>query len=170
MGCHTWCYRKIEVSYEEAKEKVLEVYKESFKTYLNWINNPLDMEYLNLLSVYPEYTYDYIYEQNEITFRKIGIIEKGLCKEAVMHKFAQYSEEIMEYIPGKGMYVEVGGYHDLFRKYGYPEDKLFSLQESLDYINNPDNKCDIYDDGNYSTVKYLNEFWSKYPDGMIDFG
>ena len=170
MGCHTWCYRKIEISYEEAKEKVLETYKESFMTYTNWINNPLDMEYLNMLSVYSEYTYDYIYEQQQVLNRLIRVVNKGLCKEAVMHKFASHSEEIMVYIPGKGMYVEVDGYHDLFRKYGYPETQLFSLQESLDYIKDPENHCVVYDDGDFSSVKYLKEFWTKYPDGMIDFG
>ena len=54
----------------------------------------------------------------------------------------------------------------MFRKYGYPQDKLFSLEETLAYINNPENECVIND----NTFKWLEEFWAKYPDGMIDFG
>ena len=54
----------------------------------------------------------------------------------------------------------------MFRKYGYPDDKLFSLKETLDYINNPLNKCITND----KTFEWLDEFWNKYPDGMIEFG
>jgi hypothetical protein len=56
--------------------------------------------------------------------------------------------------------------HDLFRKYGYPETKLFSLQETLDYINDPNNECQTFE----YTESGLRKFWRYYPNGMISFG
>ena len=91
------------------------------------------------------------------------MVENNFCQRAVWNH--QNDNELTEYIEGKGFYVETG-FHDMFRKYGYPEDRLFSLQETLDYINNPENNCTVYEE----SIKRLEEFWSKYPDGMIDFG
>jgi hypothetical protein len=42
------------------------------------------------------------------------------------------------------------------------------LEKTLTYIDNPENECSIHD--REWTTKTLNEFWEKYPDGMICFG
>ena len=53
------------------------------------------------------------------------MVENNFCQRAVWNH--QNDNELTEYIEGKGFYVETG-FHDMFRKYGYPEDRLFSLQ------------------------------------------
>lgn len=54
--------------------------------------------------------------------------------------------------------------HDIFRIGGYPEDKLFSYDET-------ENFCVVHnielDDNQKERLK---EFWTEYPDGMIRFG
>lgn len=88
------------------------------------------------------------------------MVSNNLCQKAVWNY--QDDEEITEFIDNKGLYIADTGFHDVFRKYDYPNDILFSLDESLEYINS----CDVFED----TVGRLKEFWSKYPNGMINFG
>ncbi len=71
---------------------------------------------------------------------------------------------------------DVDEYHNLFRtnkrnKDGsYTDDVIFSRKECFEWIKNPENKVVFNDDEHceYVTSK-LNEFWDKYPDGVIDF-
>lgn len=169
MGCHTWFYKKVEKpSYEEMRGFVLDQYDESIKGLNKWIDNPLDEEYLEMVSVYKEWTIDYIKEWRDSDLRRVRLIENGYCRVAVMNKYCSYSDSIL--IPvGDNIYKDVSGndgYHDVFRKYGYPEDRLFSLEETLSYIDNPKNECVVYE----NTREVLEKFWNRYPDGMIDFG
>lgn len=167
MGCHTWFYRKIERTQEEAKVSCLrhlrksrnlawKIYRKPTSYYgINWaggFNRDLDSYRINQLN--------YI----KVLNRKIRMVENDLCKDAIWNH--QDDEELAEYVKGKGLFIEDTGFHDEFRKHLYPEDKLFSLEETLDYIANPENQCTTYD----WTETRLREFWSKYHDGMIEFG
>ena len=96
--------------------------------------------------------------------RQIRRVANGLADRAVWHR--QDEKNITIYLEGRGLYVEDTGFHDVFRRYEYPNHRLFSLEETLQYINNPENQCQIDD----RTEERLREFWSKYPDGMIQFG
>ena len=96
--------------------------------------------------------------------RKIRMVENNLCKEAIWNH--QDDTELTEYVKEKGLFIEDTEFHDVFRKYDYPDDKLFSFEETMLYINNPENECVTYD----WTEKRLREFWCKYPEGMIEFG
>lgn len=64
------------------------------------------------------------------------------------------------------------GFHDIFRTSKrnqdgtYTDDILTSLEESLEFINTPENK--VHKDE--FTEKRLREFWEKFPDGAIYFG
>jgi len=69
--------------------------------------------------------------------------------------------------------------HDTFRVDDYPEIKLFSLQETLDFLEKNDDKIrytsSIFDKTDREVLKQraierLKDFWEKNPDGMIDFG
>ena len=165
MGCHTWAYKRIESpSFEKMKDFVLKIYKDSSDNLQKWIDNPQDEEYLDMFKHYKEWTIDYIKYWQETDKRRIRLIENGFCKQAIVNKYCSYSDGLIECYNGN-FYKEIG-FHDMFRKYGYPDDKLFSLKETLDYINNPLNKCIIND----KTFEWLDEFWNKYPDGMIEFG
>ena len=81
--------------------------------------------------------------------------------------------ETTVYIPEKGLYIECDKeYHDLFRIYGYPNDALFSYAETLEYIKKYEKENNtivplLMNDDTGKT--YLEEFWEKYPDGMINF-
>ena len=112
-------------------------------------------------------------QKDTINFSNIkikGVSNGNYQKEVWYHQdefLSEYQDEFLsEYIEGKGLYIDDTGFHDVFRKYGYPDDKLFSLDETLSYINNPENNCEIYE----NTIERLKEFWNKYPDGMIMFG
>lgn len=62
--------------------------------------------------------------------------------------------------------VDHESYHDLFRKSGYPETVLYSLEETLEYINDDKNECEVFD----FTEEELVKFWAECPNGSIDFG
>jgi hypothetical protein len=114
---------------------------------------------------YPEWTIEFITTWRDTDTRRVRMIDADLCKQAVMNKFCMYGDKLTEFYNGN-LYDDVDGYHDIFRKYGYPEDRLFSLEETLEYINDPKNDCDTYD----KTIELLTKFWFEYPDGMITFG
>lgn len=77
-------------------------------------------------------------------------------------------------------------YHDLFRTGKrnedgtYTDDVLFSRKECFEWIDKPENlvsfKKSVFDTDEQEKInrKYsinkLNEFWNKYPDGVIYFG
>lgn len=169
MGCHTWFYKKIEKpSYEEMKQFILKKYYDSVEGLNKWINNPLDEEYLEMSSVYTEWTIEYLKQWRDVDLRRIRLIENDYCKVAVMNKYCSYSDDILVPV-NNNIYKDVSGvngYHDVFRKYGYPNDMLFSLEETLNYINNTENECVIYE----NSIELIKKFWNEYPDGMIDFG
>lgn len=159
MGCHTWFYRKIERAQEEAKQSCLSTLKRNrdlaWKIYkrpqtflgIDW--NTTKEEQLKSIKIYN---------------RQIKAVSNNYCQRAVWNY--QRDDNLTEYVDGKGLYIEDTGFHDTFRRGGYPDDKLFSLAETLKYINNPENKCQVYE----NTIESLEDFWSKYPDGMIKFG
>ena len=158
MGCHTWFYRKIERTQEEAKQSCLRLLRKSEKLNLNILAN---RNYNGL--DWSNWTESELIKHDSYLKRQIRMVDNNFCQRAVWNH--QDDENLTEYIDGKGFYMETD-FHDTFRKYGYPEDRLFSLQETLDYINNPENNCTIYE----NTIEKLEEFWNKYPDGMIEFG
>lgn len=159
MGCHTWFYRKIERTQEQAKQNCLKGLLESEKLNLSILN---DRNYNGF--DWSEWTDDMLLKHDAILKRQIRMVENNFCRRAVWNH--QNDKYLTEYIEGKGLYIEDTGFHDVFRKYGYPENKLFSLKETLDYINNTENNCTIYE----NTIERLKHFWNNYPDGFIEFG
>lgn len=165
MGCHTWAYKKIATPpFEAMKKKVLRVYSQSIKNTQKWIDNPQDPECLDTFGYYSDWTIEDLKRWQAIGKRKIRLIESGFCKNAVINKYCEHSPSLTMNHNGT-LYTKVE-FGNMFRKYGYPNDKLFSLEQTLDYINNPNNKCVVYD----NTIEELKKFWNKYPDGMIKFG
>jgi hypothetical protein len=161
MGCHTWFYKKEERSIEEARQKlvealnrVIEAYtidRESPESYYNHFRNAYNKTHAEM---------DWLVK---VIQRQIGMIEKGLCNVAVMRK----QEGVCRYIPEKGLFVDIDGVHDVFRIGGYPDDTLFSLEETLKFIEDQGEKVYAKADNWQELLKY---FWEKHPDGMIDFG
>ena len=75
-----------------------------------------------------------------------------------------YDSMLGEYVRGKGYFIDVDEYHDLFRVGGYPDDCLFSLDATMKFIQ--ENGCELTEENKV----HLHAFWEKYPDGMIRFG
>ena len=159
MGCHTWFYRKIERTQKEAKESCLKELRKSEKLNLNILQ---DRNYNGL--DWSEWEEVDLIKYDAILKRKIMMVENDLCGKAVWNH--QNDKELTEFVEGKGLYIEDTGFHDLFIKYGYPDDRLFSLDETLDYLNDSKNKCVVYED----SLSRIKDFWEKFPNGMIEFG
>ena len=74
----------------------------------------------------------------------------------------EYSDEKF----GDDRYTDIDTPHDLFRIGSYPGDKLLSLEQTLAFI-------DRYKDSMTFSENWeqrLKEFWSKNPNGVIEFG
>lgn len=145
MGCHTWCYKRASISDEEiiaiARKKVdeqLSKTEEEIKA---------DNEKYSAKCSYDEW------QQMAREHEKL-IIEKDW--EAVMDNL------LIDYEYRNGVFYEDAEFHDIFRVGNYPDDELFSLEQTTDYLA----KTQHYD----LDKPYLEEFWNKYPDGMIRFG
>lgn len=151
MGCHTWCYKKVERSIEEARRIYL---AEAQKFVSGWTSDYENGNFFNQ-------TEEEFKKTIAIAERQIRMVEKGLCNVAVMNK----QPEMSEFIIGKGFYIECG-YHDIFRIGGYPDVYLFSYDECLAFISN----YEIEHNCKVDVQKYLKEFWIDNNDGLISFG
>jgi len=133
-------------------EKIFNIAKEIF--------GESDIIFLELIESYPEWNIEYCEKRIGVYNRQIRMINKGLCNCAVYNRMGGiFLKEKNQY------YVDTNDFHDVFRKYGYPVDYLFSYEDTIKYIENSENKCSIYD----YTYKRLKEFWDKYPEGHIHF-
>lgn len=161
MGCHTWFYKKENRSIEEARALFIKDYQAVIQEIKNTWNDP-DGHTQHYKKTY-NLTEEQCLFQLHILERQLRMVEKGLCNVAVMNK----QEEICDYISDKGFFIEVDGFHDLFRIGKYPLNKLFSLEDTMNFIKEKGeeiySKADNYEEN-------LKEFWTKYPDGMIKFG
>jgi len=162
MGCHTWFYKKIDRSVEEARKIAINTLYKYIKLCENIIadKNYNDRDW-NDFDKHGNTNDDVRKQEILISERKIRIIEKGLCNVAV-YNMEQESNVLIE----DNFYIE-SDFHDIFRKSGYPDITLYSLDETLSYIEDPNNNC--YYEGE-PAIKALKEFWSEHPDGIIQFG
>lgn len=166
MGCHTWFYKPLEkvIEYDIIREVVMKELKESIDLNQRWVDDPNDPEYLEMVAIYTDWTPEYINHCLSIYKRQYQMVKKGLCREAVVRKYCTYKD--YEYIPGKGFFIDAD-FHDLFRYHVYDSEiRLFSMEETVAFISNVNNNCTITD----RTERRLKEFWSKYPNGFIEFG
>lgn len=159
MGCHTWCYKRVDRSIEEARTIWI---KEQIKLISKWLkilDNPNDT-----LRIAYGWNKEYCENSLVVSIRQLIVVQKGLCNKAVMNR----QPELSIYIEGKGFFIEEGT-HNPFRIYGYPNDLLFSFDECIEYIKKyekeKNEKVEIYNNS-----KNLKTFWEKNPDGMICFG
>lgn len=169
MGCHTWFYKKEDLSYGNAKLAIIKKWKKDIEKYQKWIDNPYNSEYIKLLKYYPDFDIPSLIKYVEILKRQLKFIEGGYCKVAVMNKYCDFiSKRVSRYVDGVGYFVEIDDFHDVFRIGNYPNDELFSMQKTLDFIEKNKDKVYFHDEEGWKNR--LEEFWTKYPDGMIDFG
>ena len=166
MGCHTWFYKKITgPTKTEASLKVEEASKTEVEILQRLIDDRGSFD-PDLLEAYTEWTPEYAQKNIPFWEEQISKIQSGFFTEDwIFEKYLELGIEIKDYVPGKGWYISSDELpHDLFRQGGYPDDTLHSLEETLAYIKK--NNCTTYE----YTENALEEFWTKYPDGMINFG
>ena len=167
MGCHTWFYKKWNVSLDEAKSNLIEIIDKEIETTERFMYSPTE-EDKEFLSYHPEYEdCDLMGELEDLIKFKDNI--QNLSNDEIFEEFSGRCMKVCRYVKGKGLFLYKSDgslTHDLFRKYGYPDDTLHSLEETLSYISDTKNECVVFDFTNEGLIK----FWNEYPDGMIDFG
>lgn len=174
MGCHTWFYKKIEVDHETVKANVADLYKREIDLYDRMISRRDEID-AELLEAYPEWTVEYGIKQKAIYERKLKNINCDLCKAAMYRRY-KHGNDLTMYVEGKGFYITNNDLpHDTFRRGNYPDDRLFSLEETLKYLEDNDSIIYYYDNterekSKTEAIERLKKFWNEYPDGMIEFG
>lgn len=164
MGCHTLFYKPYKISLEEAKTLLLEQYKQDITYYSS------------------ESTNDEVIETVKALRRGIILLENNLLPEEDVWEdlFKLPNGQYAHYVKGKGMFAEAD-YHDVFRVWDYPNDELFSYEQTIEFIDNclANDKDSVYFADNFKdnigndtkyALKRLRQFWEEYPNGMICFG
>ena len=185
MGCHTWFYRKLPIQpdYNTCKAQLLHKYNENLVLYKRYLEGKnLDKQDKELIKFYPDYygNKDWLTNSIQVLERLIRIVDKNLCKEAVMKRYridVPSTRYTLTFYHNGTFYVDFDeNYnsinHDVFRVSNYPDTVLHSYEEYLEFVNNPLNgaylqcKEDTWNKAN----KKMKEFWDKYPDGIVKFG
>lgn len=178
MGCHTWFYKKNnDITYEMCKEHLIKRYNRDITFYDDLINkltnDNLSDDDKDFIKHYPEFDYNYCVIHKAITQRSLQIIEKGLCKKAVCNTYNS-NFGLTYYIENKGFYTSYDSLpHDMFRLGGYPEDNLFSYEETIKFIEEHKDEIYYYHQNKVTGETFeeaLQRFWLENPDGMIQFG
>ena len=167
MGCHTWFYKKIEGPTEEQIRKDLVVYfQETIQFYDSALNQKESLDDLTKEVLEGVSDEELEVERDEFLFlyRRFASGEMGIDEVNENWASSRFSRHIEYYRKGGWYETDDSLPHDLFRIGNYPETLLFSLEETLDFIQT--NKCTVYE---YTDEK-LRDFWAEFPDGMIRFG
>jgi len=172
MGCHTWFFKKVEPqpTYEEVRERYLHHLKIEMGYHERFLSGTLSEEEEFL---FENFTKEISLHHLSVLSRKYRIVEGRYCKLATMRHYRntelnapEFSDKDLQF------YEDVEGTHDIFRIGGYPEDELFSMEETLEFLNNHDDEIFSrqYSCAKEEIIEKLQEFWNKYPNGRITFG
>ena len=180
MGCHTWFAKKVERDYETAKGYALEDIQKNLDIAIRMLNNPNEND-LKMIEAY-KWDASFLNRMVKIGERQIRMVNKNLCKVAVMNRQPEHS-----------FYNEHGFFildddnlpHDIFRigfdrKFEKPYNTycnvyLYSMDETIKFINEQFKRAENdlpywFVTLNEAQIKQLNKFWQEYPDGCIHFG
>lgn len=147
MGCHTWCFKRLKYTREDVVSfaKLQQEHNE-----LHYGKHPHTWtEGEKLLAGNKEIISDLAADYIGTNLRPDG----GHIRVSVRN----------------GLAYQECGYHDIYRVGGYPEDELHSLQETLDFLAKRQRE-EKYISEDEHTMPSLEEFWTKYPTGMITMG
>ncbi len=87
---------------------------------------------------------------------------RPIKKDEVATDTCEYSHEKF----GDDRYTDSDTPHDIFRVHKYREDKFLNLEQTLEFIEK--NKDIVALSDNWK--ENLENFWTKNPDGVIEFG
>jgi len=164
MGCHTWFFKSVDITYEQAKKLVID-----------YLTNQLEKWTIeNILYTAHEFgdinpynwTEDVVIKQRAYFIRWLNRIKSGLpiWKGAVWYFLALKESKVSRYYKGK-YYIDTN-YHDYFRvSWDLANTRLTSLQETLEFCEK--NKNVVWFADNW--LEEITEFWQLYPDGLIEF-
>ncbi len=175
MGCHTWFYKKVDRSFEEAKNIWITEQLKWIKRWEDIAANPEDDSRIAY-----EWNQEKCENQVNVCKRQLRMVQGGYCQQAIWnHQPDDEQGEMYYYVDGK-LYCDSNDLpHDVFRIGGYPDDALFSLKETLDYLDKHNDKIyytrSIYDLCDREILKVLaieklTKFWTQHPEAMIKFG
>jgi len=174
MGCHTWFYKRVDRTIEEARAKYIANLEESIVDFTKILNDPNDECRLAY-----EWDNELIQHSIDIWNRQLRMVKSNLCNVAVFNKQPNDDGRLYQYENGNLYCYNDDLPHDIFRIGEYPEDKLFSLDETLKYLEDHSDKIHyastIFEKKSEVVLKRkaieeLKKFWEEYPDGMIEFG
>ena len=157
MGCHTWCYKKIDSPKEALAAKMKQVILTELDQQIpkmldDTTNTP---EHIESLYTVKELLEIYLY----------NLEEDELTDEEFYDMYTRLTEDVVHWVPGRGLFISTNEMpHDIFRTRNYPEDCLFSLEETRQWMR--EHECEVHE----WTDAELSAFWKNFPDGMIAFG
>ena len=126
MGCHTWFYKRTEAPIIDFKDRAANFLQQEIDDCNDWI----EREYFEILSK-EELEYNIKYSS-----RVLSWIKKGWIKDAAMKITSEVDD--FHYSEVTKAFYEDAELHDVFRRGGYPEDELHSLDETLEYLEKND--------------------------------
>ena len=179
MGCHTWFYKPYQINIEDAKVLLKRQLEEALSYYSYEQINSFDEDNKEQIQLCEQL----LNKLQNNTITEDEIFERVIIPKPENEKRSNWDEYYLtEYVKNKGLFVDCN-YHDLFRVWHYPDDKLFSYEQTVEFIENhivnngegngiyflDDFENNIKNDKSF-TLKRLKDFWDEYPDGMIMFG
>lgn len=170
MGCHTWFKKKIETpTIEEMKRAIGEIYMSEILSYQSVLSGKDSVE--------REFIREFIEGEDELTndvdeFCREQILDlkkRSNLKDIDALK-SEYTEAI--HLNENRMICEIDGvwyetideFFDVFRSNKW-ETILKSREETLEFVGGEGN-VRLGED----SLQKLEEFWKKYPDGLIELG
>lgn len=163
MGCHTWCYKRLNIT-----DEIREEYKKQALAHVNYY---LDKEYLKDASSFKDDP-KFIPEMEEM----IRLISSEGVAEKIQNN---HIPTIMEWMCNwqihqieENYYSTEGTPHDPFRVYGYPEGHWYDAKSLIDFLKSYDQELIIDPDGNKGVTPKLKATIKKLfkTVDMIDFG
>ena len=175
MGCHTWFKVESKYSLEELRQIWIQQRINWIERWETFTKNP-ECEERTEGGIFSSYTQEYFDWYLKVYKRQFDFVKKGIVKQDFIHHLTHMDDEDMHEIHNGILYCDNEDVpHDIFRIGDYPDDILFSFEESKKFIEK--NRDKIF----YGTASsqaqseeeclyLLRNFWNKNRIGMIDFG
>lgn len=165
MGCHTWFKTESKYSLDEIRTLWCNKFEEWIERWRSYVDNPNhEVRVKNgIFSDYTQEQFEYFFKVYE---RQLRLVKKGIIKQDYLIHHSLATDEGDDYEICNGvLYVDTQNLpHDIFRIGGYPNDKLFSLDETLQFCEKKN--ISLSED----QINRLTKFWAENPIGMIEFG
>jgi hypothetical protein len=88
---------------------------------------------------------------------------RPIKENEIAEDYCDYSQEMFD----EDRYTDIDTPHNLFRVGSFPDDKLLSLQQTMEFIEQNKDDYILFSENWEDRLK---EFWAKNPDGVIEFG